>query len=53
MQVTRSPMGSPVAISPVIVPAIELPSGSLLQLTLFPGFEPVAIQQLSQRKRRK
>lgn len=41
MQVTNLPMGSPVASSPVLVPVVELPSGKVVQLTLFPGFEPV------------
>src|SRR4030065_154655 len=36
MQVTKSPMGSPVAASPVIVSAVDLPSGKIVQLTLFP-----------------
>jgi hypothetical protein len=53
MQVTKSPMGSPVAISPVvIVPAIELPGGGIYQLSLIPGFEPVPVNQLKYRRRR-
>jgi len=52
MQVTKSPLGSPLAISPALAPAIELPSGQVLQLTLFPGFEPLPIEQVGGRKRR-
>ena len=46
MQVTKSPMGSPVATSPVIVPAVELPSGKVYQLTLIPGFDPIPVGQI-------
>ncbi len=53
MQVTKSPLGSPIAISPVIVPAVELPSGKVFQLTLFPGFEPMPIEQSGSRNRRR
>ena len=53
MQVTKSPMGSPVATSPVIVPAVELPSGKVFQLTLFPGFEPVPSEQITRRRGRR
>jgi len=51
MQVTRSPMGSPVASSPVVVPVMELPSGKVVQLTLFPGFEPVPMVQNRKQRR--
>ena len=53
MQVTKSPLGSPVATSPVIVQAVEIPSGAVVQLTLFPGFEPVLAGQVQSRKRRR
>src|SRR4030065_1551924 len=33
MHVTMSPMGSPVATSPAILPAVDLPSGKVYQLT--------------------
>jgi len=52
MQVTKSPMGSPIAISPIIVPAVELPSGIVLQLTLFPGFEPVPAVRFKSHRRK-
>ena len=41
MQITKSPMGSPIVTSPVILPTWDLPSGKVYQLTLIPGFEPV------------
>jgi hypothetical protein len=53
MQVTKSPMGSPIATSPVIVPAIELPGGKVYQLTLLPGFEPVPVEHLKHSRRRR
>jgi hypothetical protein len=53
LQVTTSPTGSPIATSPVIVPAIDLPSGKVYQLTLLPGFEPVPVEQLMKRRRRR
>ena len=53
MQMTVAPTGSPVAISPVIIPAVELPSGQIYQLTLIPGFEPVPLEQMSTRRRRR
>jgi len=53
MQVTKSPLGSPVATSPVIVQAVEIPSGAVVQLTLFPGFEPVSVEKLSSRRQRR
>ena len=46
MQVTKSPMGSPIATSPIILPAWDLPSGKVYQLTLIPGFEPVPADQM-------
>jgi hypothetical protein len=53
VQVTTSPMGSPVATSPLILPAWDLPSGKVYQLTLIPGFEPVPVDQLKMRRRRR
>jgi len=53
MQVTKSPLGSPVAVSPVIVSAVELPSGKVFQLTLFPGFEPVPLEQITRKRGRR
>lgn len=53
LQVTQSPMGSPVAASPVLIPAIELPGGQAFQLTLFPGFEPVPLEAVVCRRRRR
>lgn len=52
MQVTKSPMGSPVAISPALVPVVELPSGQVFQLTLFPGFEVIPVGTIKPRRRR-
>jgi hypothetical protein len=51
MQVTIAPMGSPVATCPVIVPAVDLPSGKVVQLTLLPGFEPVSMDRTQTRRR--
>jgi hypothetical protein len=53
MQVTKAPMGSPIAISPVVVPAFDLLSGKVVQLTLIPGFEPVPAEQLRSSRRRR
>jgi hypothetical protein len=53
LQVTKSPMGSPIAASPVLVPAVELPSGKVYQLTLFPGFEPVPLPDMNFNRRRR
>ena len=53
MQVTKSPMGSPIATSPIILPAWDLPSGKVYQLTLIPGFDPVPVEQLKFRRRRR
>jgi hypothetical protein len=53
MQVTKSPMGSPVATSPVVVQTVDLPSGDVYQLTLLPGFEPVPARKLKRRRRRR
>jgi hypothetical protein len=53
MQVTIAPTGSPIATSPIILPVVDLPSGEVFQLTLFPGFEPIPAQQLVSRKRRR
>lgn len=52
MQVTNSPMGSAVATSPIIVPAWDLPSGQVIQLTLFPGFEVVPVLAMKSHRRR-
>jgi len=52
MQVTTSPMGSPVATSPLVLPAWDLPSGKVYQLTLLPGFELVLAEQMKFRRRR-
>jgi hypothetical protein len=46
-------MGSPVAMSPIIVPAVDLPSGKVFQLTLFPGFDPIPLDQLKSRRQRR
>lgn len=51
VQVTTAPMGSPTAASPVIMPAVELPSGAVVQLALFPGFEPVSVERIQSRRR--
>jgi hypothetical protein len=53
LQLTTSPMGSPIATSPLVVPAVDLPSGQVLQLTLIPGFEPIPVEQLGSRRRRR
>jgi hypothetical protein len=53
MQVTKSLMGSPVATSPLILPAFDLPSGEVYQLSLIPGFEPVPAEMMVTRRRRK
>ena len=53
VQISTSPMGSPVASSPVIVPAVELPSGKIVQLTLIPGFEPVPLEQMMRHKNKR
>lgn len=53
LQVTTSPMGSPVATTPLILPVRELPSGQVFQLTLIPGFEPVPVEQLKYRRWRR
>jgi len=53
MQVTVSPAGSPVATSPVVVQAVDLPSGEVYQLTLFPGFEPIPAGQVNFHRRKK
>jgi hypothetical protein len=53
MQVTKAPMGSPIATSPVVIPAFDLPSGKVVQLTLIPGFEPVPVEQLRSSRRRR
>jgi hypothetical protein len=53
MQVTKSPLGSVVATSPIIVPAWELPSGQVFQLTLFPGFEPMPMATSKRIRQRK
>ncbi len=53
LQVTVAPTGSPIAISPVVMPAVDLPSGQVYQLTLIPGFEPVPLEQMSTRRRRR
>ena len=53
LRVTRSPLGSPVAVSPVIVPVIELPSGEVYQLVLIPGFDPIPVGQMRLGKRRR
>ena len=50
VQVTAAPMGSPVAASPVIIQAVEVPSGKVYQLTLIPGFEPVPAEQMKMRR---
>ncbi len=50
MQVTISPMGSPVSTSPLIVQALDLPSGQIYQLTLIPGFEPVPVKQFKRKR---
>ena len=52
VQITKSPMGSVVATSPIIVPAWDLPSEQVLQLTLFPGFEVVPIVPIKHRRKR-
>ena len=53
VQVTKSPMGSLIATSPILLPAWDLPSGKVYQLTLIPGFEPVPVEQMRWRKRRR
>lgn len=52
VQVTKSPMGRPIAASPLILPAWDLPSGKVYQLTLIPGFEPVPADLMRMRRRR-
>lgn len=52
MQVTNSPIGSPIATSPLILPARDLPSGKVYQLTLIPGFEPVPVEKMRFSRRR-
>ena len=41
VRVTHAPQGSPVATSPIAVTITPLPQGEVLQLGLFPGFDPV------------
>jgi hypothetical protein len=53
MQISTAPTGSPVATSPVILPVVDLPSGKIMQLTLIPGFDPVPLEQMLNRKRRR
>lgn len=53
MQITKSPLGSVVAASPIIVPAWEIPSGQVFQLTLFPGFGPMPIATSKRIRQRK
>jgi hypothetical protein len=53
MQVTKSPLGSVVATSPIIVPAWDLPSGQAFQLTLFPDFEPMPMATSKRIRQRK
>jgi rubrerythrin len=44
VRVITAPTGSPVATSPTIT-IVELPRGKVVQLTLFPGFEPIPLDQ--------
>lgn len=53
MQVSTSPIGSPVAMSPILLQAVDLPGGQVFQLALIPGFEPVPAQKLGRGKRRR
>jgi hypothetical protein len=53
LQVTVAPTGSPLAVSPIIIPAVDLPSGQIYQLTLIPGFEPVPLEKMNTRRRRR
>jgi hypothetical protein len=52
MQVTKSPMGSPTATSPIILRAWDLPDGEVYQLALIPGFEPVPATMVVVHRRR-
>lgn len=42
VRVSTAPIGSPVAASPVVLTVTHFPEGEVVQLGLFPGFEPVA-----------
>jgi ERCC4-related helicase len=42
VRVSTAPTGSSVAASPVVVTVTHFPEGEVVQLGLFPGFEPVA-----------
>jgi hypothetical protein len=42
VRVSTAPTGSPVAASPVVLTVTHFPEGEVVQLGLFPGFEPVA-----------
>lgn len=51
VQVSASPIGSVVAVSPVMMTAIDLPTGEVYQLSLIPGFEPMPIKKAKCRRK--